>query len=145
MSILRRSKDFLAAILRTPLATAWSAVAIIGGTRGLFDPGFNPVHNLLHGWDIAWATMFLFSGILMLLGSGLRLSNIEAAGTILFVGGIFVQAFAYMAFLNFTFATGWATVATFAIIGILGACRAIHLLRGEILVWVKRGLPKHHL
>lgn len=143
MSIGRRNKEFLRSILRTPLASAWAAIAIIGGTRGLFDPGFNPVHNLLHGWDIVWAVMFLFAGMLMLLGCGLRLSNIEAAGTILFVGGIFVQALSYMAFLNFTFATGWVTVLTLLIIGVLGFIRAIHLLRGDSLVWVKRGFPKH--
>lgn len=133
---LRAKQGILAGLFRTPFASAFGYLGLATGIRSLIHPAFNPVAMLLGGWQAVWAVAFGLGGLLMLLGLALWKPKVEAAGISLFIGGLMVQAVAFIVIPDFSRSVGWPTVVNLGIFALFSAVRLVHILRGQSLVWV---------
>jgi protein-S-isoprenylcysteine O-methyltransferase Ste14 len=90
-------------------------------------------------WDSVWAAAYLLGGLLLFLGIGRRRVNVEAAGCILFVTGVVIEALAFLSLLGWTKTTSWLTVALLLVFGAAAAARLWQIVTGRHHVLVKFG------
>jgi len=132
-----RARTFIRNLDRAPIGTAFALLAVITGIRGVFDPTSLAVYYTLPVLSYVWAVVYGIGGLLMLWGAGRLNPKWEAAGCILIAGGTGVQAILFLSELgSFRFITIWNVVS----LGIFTAAflrRAVHLVRGQHLIWVK--------
>lgn len=121
---------------RTPFAAALALLAMMSGIRAVFDPDSLPLREVIGNLGYAWAVVYFSGGALMLLGMSTLRSKYEASGCILFAGGAAVQAVITLFFLGASvYLTGWS-VAALVIFALAGVVRALHLMRGDTLIWL---------
>jgi len=123
-------------LTRTPFATALAVLAMLSGLRGVIEPESLPMVAVIGVLGYVWAAVYFAGGFLMAVGMATARSKYEAAGCVLFSGGVLVQAFITLFFLGATpFLTVWSVI-SLIVFGLAGLLRVRHLVRGERLIWL---------
>lgn len=130
-------RKFFRNLSTAPFYAAVAALAVQSGLRNLIHPHDTTTSALLTtSWHHIWAWTFLASGILIIWGLGEAKQRIEAAGLSLFIGGIAVQALAYMVVVG---GHAWPTFTVLTYFGLAAGVRLYRLLKGERQVWITEG------
>jgi hypothetical protein len=130
-------KTFIRNCLAPPFTAALAMLGILGGLRGLVEPGSLPLLPVLGPIAYLWAIVYLTGGLSMLYGLGSLKARFEAAGCVLYAGGTFVQATVTMFFLGVSpFLTFWSALSLY-IIGAAALKKARRLTSGDRLIWVR--------
>lgn len=122
----------------TPFATAFGILAVNSALNLFLAPERAPAHALVKPMDYLWAGFYGLGGLLLLLGIGARLANVEAAGCVAFAGGALVNAVAFVVVFH-----SWSSAFALLAFAWAAGVRTRHLARGQILILTAPAVEVH--
>lgn len=116
-----------------PFASVLALLGVNAGITALLRPELQPARQLAQPWDTVWLVMYSLGGLMILIGIGTRLANVEAAGCLAFGGGALIAAIATAVVIG---TRGWNSTVILLLFCSAATTRAWHLVHGLVLVLV---------
>jgi len=122
-----------------PFAAAIGYLGINAAVTFFAHPGRQAATRLLPPLDYVWISLYGGGGALILAGIAAALTNVEAAGCVMYAGGATVSALATAVVGRWAM---WNTVVTLLLIATAALVRAWHLATDRVLVLMSGSDPK---